>query len=265
MKTCTKCKHPFPATSEFFTSSNQNADGLHSWCRTCLRERGRTQVPRISETRRKRKMSDPHKMRGQALRNGMRQHARQIGVPFDEDFFTAGYLAQWLRETKACPCCGVKLLQVYIEGMKSHAKNSPSFDRVRPDLGYVQGNVALICNWCNTLKRDCTLDELQRMVDWVRSAQTAPQWMPAPGKMRVCLDMRHEIEVSSFKEASEAILHWKGRRCRAEFQRNRRSGLILRDTTIIAFVTHDGRVWEGTDRDPDGKREIHVDQSGNDA
>ena len=36
MKTCTKCKTEYPATTEYFLSDKRNRGGLGSWCRECM-------------------------------------------------------------------------------------------------------------------------------------------------------------------------------------------------------------------------------------
>ena len=35
IKTCPKCKKPYPATSEFFHKDPSKSDGLTSWCGMC--------------------------------------------------------------------------------------------------------------------------------------------------------------------------------------------------------------------------------------
>jgi hypothetical protein len=47
--------------------------------------------------------------------------------------------------------------------------NSPSLDRIVPELGYVEGNVVWISNRANILKRDATWEELQRVAEWLKS------------------------------------------------------------------------------------------------
>jgi hypothetical protein len=47
--------------------------------------------------------------------------------------------------------------------------NSPSLDRVVPELGYVEGNVVWISNRANILKRDAAWEELQRVAEWLKS------------------------------------------------------------------------------------------------
>ena len=68
-----------------------------------------------------------------------------------------------------CPVTGELLdwnLQFSVEG-KSNPM-APSLDKIVPSLGYIKGNVAIICNRMNTLKRDMTLKELNELIEYVR-------------------------------------------------------------------------------------------------
>lgn len=51
---------------------------------------------------------------------------------------------------------------------KGFQPNSPSIDRIIPALGYVPGNVAVISNRANLLKRDGTLAEFEALAAWLR-------------------------------------------------------------------------------------------------
>ena len=51
--------------------------------------------------------------------------------------------------------------------MGGDLKSSPSLDRIVPDFGYVEGNVAFICGRANTLKLNRTPDVLRRIADYV--------------------------------------------------------------------------------------------------
>jgi hypothetical protein len=73
----------------------------------------------------------------------------------------------------ACPCCSRTLERRNGEFAKGATDASPSLDRIIPSLGYVPGNVAVICYRCNELKRNASLDELRSIVRWLESMQPA--------------------------------------------------------------------------------------------
>lgn len=45
--------------------------------------------------------------------------------------------------------------------------NSPSLDRIIPELGYVKGNVVFISHLANKIKQDATEKELYAVADWL--------------------------------------------------------------------------------------------------
>jgi hypothetical protein len=67
-----------------------------------------------------------------------------------------------------CPIFGIKL-QV---AERRHNDNSPALDRIVPELGYVKGNIIVISQRANVLKRDASLEELQALVDGLRRITT---------------------------------------------------------------------------------------------
>ena len=59
-----------------------------------------------------------------------------------------------------CPLLGMELDYQGGGGAGSTKPNSPSLDRVIPDLGYVPGNVQVISYRANTMKNAATIEEL---------------------------------------------------------------------------------------------------------
>jgi hypothetical protein len=62
-----------------------------------------------------------------------------------------------------CPVLGIPITS----GNRRAHDGSPALDRVIPSLGYVKGNVRVISNRANTLKRDGTLDEFRGLVAYL--------------------------------------------------------------------------------------------------
>lgn len=63
-----------------------------------------------------------------------------------------------------CPVLGVALDKEVTNGKEF----SPSLDRIRPDLGYVKGNVRVISNRANRLKSDASIEELERIIKYIK-------------------------------------------------------------------------------------------------
>lgn len=93
--------------------------------------------------------------------------ARKLGLPFDSERLTSVYMSKWLGSTPNCPCCGVLFLTEYF-ALGKPLPHSPTVERISPQKGYVEGNLALLCFRCNTLKRDATLEELEKVVAWMK-------------------------------------------------------------------------------------------------
>jgi hypothetical protein len=66
-----------------------------------------------------------------------------------------------------CPVLGIPLFFKEKTHKKDVTPNSPSLDRIRPELGYVKGNVQVISWRANNIKRDATPEELRKVADYV--------------------------------------------------------------------------------------------------
>lgn len=64
-----------------------------------------------------------------------------------------------------CPILGIELAPG-VDGIRS--ANSPSLDRIIPELGYVPDNVRVISWRANSLKRDGTAEEFERIAAYIR-------------------------------------------------------------------------------------------------
>lgn len=85
-----------------------------------------------------------------------RKRARAAGIAFD-------LTKADVELPDVCPVFGSTL--DYARGKGRRPYESPSLDRVRPELGYVKGNVRVVCYRANQLRSDATLEELRRLYE----------------------------------------------------------------------------------------------------
>lgn len=84
-----------------------------------------------------------------------RRHAKELNVPFDLQISD-------IQIPKHCPILGIPLFK------GGSRDNTPSLDRVIGQRGYVSGNVRVISSRANRIKSDASLDELERIVRYVK-------------------------------------------------------------------------------------------------
>jgi hypothetical protein len=75
-----------------------------------------------------------------------------------------------LKIPEICPVLGVPLKQT-TNGKRGCFNNSPTLDRIIPELGYVKGNVAVISAKANRLKNNGTIDEFLAIIQYLRKHQ----------------------------------------------------------------------------------------------
>lgn len=63
--------------------------------------------------------------------------------------------------TDTCPILGIPL----IKGEKVAGPNSPTLDRIKPELGYVPGNVWVISMKANQIKSNATAAEIMKVAE----------------------------------------------------------------------------------------------------
>jgi hypothetical protein len=87
----------------------------------------------------------------------VRNRAAKSGIAFDltnDDCEPGGCLGSI---PSICPVLGIPL----VRGTGQCSPGLPSIDKIRPELGYVRGNVRWISFRANTLKSNATLRELE--------------------------------------------------------------------------------------------------------
>ena len=110
-------------------------------------------LPHAILNRSKRHSADPRK---NMLRSA-RSRARKKGLPFNltlEDIVIP----------ERCPVLGT----ILVTGEGKPTKNSPTLDKFRPEFGHTKSNVSVISYRANAIKNDATLEELERIVEWMK-------------------------------------------------------------------------------------------------
>jgi hypothetical protein len=82
--------------------------------------------------------------------------AKKNGLPFDIEVSD-------IVIPKICPVLGIDIKQ----SEKNNSDNSPSLDKIVPELGYVKGNVMVISWRANSLKRDTSPEELKLILNYI--------------------------------------------------------------------------------------------------
>jgi hypothetical protein len=85
----------------------------------------------------------------------VKSRAKALGISFNLDVAD-------IVIPQVCPVLGIPLrLEI---GRKGYSPYSPSVDRIKPELGYIKGNVRVISARANLLKNNATLEELLLVV-----------------------------------------------------------------------------------------------------
>ena len=95
------------------------------------------------------------------------QRARRDKLPFDIDI-------EYLKSIKTdrCPIFDMELSWGKIgEGHKNMSENSPSLDKIKPEYGYIKGNVCIISNKANMIKHSVGYEELYKVADWLHEKE----------------------------------------------------------------------------------------------
>ena len=90
------------------------------------------------------------------LISGAKLRSSKLGLPFDlteEDIIIPEF----------CPVFGFKL--EISNGQPSD--NSPSIDKIVPELGYVKTNIRIISNLANRMKSNATPEQLKTFAEWI--------------------------------------------------------------------------------------------------
>jgi hypothetical protein len=94
----------------------------------------------------------------------IKRRAKASGVPVSID-------ADWIVSStpKICP-----ILYIPLERGAENTDNSPSVDRLIPELGYTPENCRVISQRANRVKSNGTIEEHRRIADWIEKELNKP-------------------------------------------------------------------------------------------
>lgn len=121
---------------------------------------------REDRTKRNLRTKNWHKTnRRKSYLTAARKRAEKTGVPFDIDVDDIVFPPH-------CPVLGIPIF--FSEHRTDH---TPSLDKIIPEKGYVRGNVSIISWRANRLKSDATLEELEKIIAYMKGdANVGDNW-----------------------------------------------------------------------------------------
>ena len=157
-KTCLICHETMPIW--FFGSDKQRKDGFSLRCKTCnskhahaWKEKNPDKYLASKEREKLRHRSNPLKQ----MLLVARRRAKSKNIPFS-------ITSNDVVFPQLCPILGTKL----VVGIGRPNAESPSLDRIFPELGYVPGNVRVISHKANTIKSNANVWELMAVANDLR-------------------------------------------------------------------------------------------------
>jgi hypothetical protein len=168
-KQCSKCGINKPFTE--FTKNSKRPDGLTVWCKSCSKEardkyyqenkdKIKARVKKFREKNenhvKQQRMGYRQRYRLKTMVYSARHRAKLLGLPFDLDY-------EDIVIPEVCPVLGIRMDL----NCEEQSRNSPSLDRIIPELGYVKGNIQVISWQANTMKNNASVQELKNFAKWV--------------------------------------------------------------------------------------------------
>lgn len=192
-KTCTHCGETKPLDE--FVKDNRRKDGHATICKECRRRKDRERYQQLREDNtfmekhreHSRKYKEKHKDRVDAYNAEYRMRPevcerrrewhqeRQVIKSLEDKFKEIVHKCQYRAKEKLVPCTitweDVKSVYTDIcpilnmplnwdSSSEGRTENTPSIDRIIPELGYVPGNIKIISNLANMMKSYATKEQL---------------------------------------------------------------------------------------------------------
>jgi hypothetical protein len=150
MKKCITCSKQKPIKD--FYKHVGHSDGMSSFCKPCSNKKTRDSY------RARRSTKEGH---AKQIFDKRKRIAKYENIPFD---ITLEYMLSLMVDT--CPVLGIPLSWCKNSGKPTG--DSPSIDKIIPEKGYVEGNVAWVSYRANSIKSDANLSEIEAVVKYLQ-------------------------------------------------------------------------------------------------
>jgi len=166
-KTCKTCGHLKPLAE--FAQNLQAKDNRSNTCKECRKIYYQRNRPALLVRKKEyyKRTSNLTNYKLKSLLHAAKHRADRDGLPFN-------LTMEWL-EAMVISHCPITLEPLDWEGKQvvngSAGPNSPSIDKIKPELGYVQSNCAIISHRGNTIKNNGTIDEHLRTARYMAAQQ----------------------------------------------------------------------------------------------
>ena len=114
------------------------------------------------------KAKNPMKYRARGVVRSIRQRARERNITIDLGFITATKMVELYESHPNCECCKCALDYETFCDRNSRPHDIPSIDRIDPAKGYVEGNIAVLCDRCNRRKNNMSMQDVTIIYNWMR-------------------------------------------------------------------------------------------------
>lgn len=145
---CKECDRLIHNTEESRLKRKQNRDNRRKNLKGYVEKERQVDIQRL--------ISNEDAYKKYMIRSA-KQRASKYNIPFNIDYTD-------IEIPEYCPLLNIKLVK-HIGDYSKSPFDSPSIDKIIPELGYIKGNIWVISNKANRIKNDASLLELELLVN----------------------------------------------------------------------------------------------------
>lgn len=163
---CNRCK--VEKSKSEFDVGNLKCKDCAEYCLSYYRKNRKASIERAKKSQNKDRQRTNAYKRDLMRRNpvnymygAIKSKCKKYDIPFDLE-------KSDIVIPKFCPVLGIEM---HISD-ENASGSSPSVDRIDPCKGYVKNNIHIISHKANTIKSNASLEELQKVVDFLKRKTT---------------------------------------------------------------------------------------------